>query len=152
MKTIDLTPTWEQWMHTVMTIALRTKDPAKVLEPVAEDFKNVAKLADIGKRHVQEGEDLMKEALYAVNAIIKQHYNGPDGLDTDTYALASKLQRYLNGKPALDVHLNGDNDQPTTCPQCGSRTEFFQVGLDTSRQKHRCLDGDCGYEFHLDFE
>ena len=148
MKTIDLTPTWEQWMNVIMVVALKTKDPAKVLEPVTEDLKNVAKLADIGKRYVQDGEELLKETLYAMNAIIKQGYNGSDGLDSDTYALASKLSRYLDGKPALDVHLNGDNDQPTTCPKCGSRTEFNI--LDLERQKHRCKDSDCGYEFILE--
>ena len=68
MKTIDLTPTCEQWMNTVMTIALRTPDPAKVIEPVAEDFKNVAKLADAYKTLAESvvsnlTDDLLKKEL-----------------------------------------------------------------------------------------
>jgi len=48
----------------------------------------------------------------------------------------------------LDVYLNGDNDQPTTCPKCGARTGFEQTTED--RQQHQCLS--CNYEFFLDFE
>lgn len=47
MKTIDITPSWEQWLNFIMAIALRSKDPAKVLEPLSEDFKNMATCADL---------------------------------------------------------------------------------------------------------
>lgn len=150
MKTIDLTPTWEQWMNVIMTIALKTKDPAKVLEPVSEDFKNVAKLADIGKRYEQEGKALLEEALNALNSVPRHAFHGSDGLDSDTYALASKLGRYLKGEQVLDIHLNGDNDQPTTCPQCGSRTDFVEIS--ETKQHHGCLSYPCGYEFILEME
>lgn len=48
----------------------------------------------------------------------------------------------------LDVYLNGDNDQPATCPKCGRRTEFEEISED--KQQHQCTK--CGYEFFLDFE
>ena len=137
-------------MNVVMSIALRTKDPAKVLEPVAEDFKNVAKLADIGKRYVQEGEKLLEEALQALNSAPNSAYISPDGIESDTYALASKLGRYLKGEAALDVYTNGDNDQPTTCSKCGGRTDF--VDLSEKVQRHRCLNDGCGYEFILEID
>ena len=40
-------------------------------------------------------------------------------------------------------------DQPTTCPKCGSRTDFI---LDLSHtveqtQIHQCLDDSCKFEF-----
>jgi hypothetical protein len=48
-KIIDLTPTWEQWLHTVFTVALHTKPTAgiELIEKCGEDFKNMAKLADM---------------------------------------------------------------------------------------------------------
>lgn len=43
------------------------------------------------------------------------------------------------------------SDQPTTCPYCGTRTEFDDVGLitgeGTMQQHHRCPGKNCGYEF-----
>lgn len=50
----------------------------------------------------------------------------------------------------LDVYINGDNEQPTTCPKCGSRTGFEQIADD--KQQHECLNSDCRYEFFLDFD
>jgi cytoskeleton-binding toxin CbtA-like protein len=41
-------------------------------------------------------------------------------------------------------------DQPTTCPHCGMRSEFDDVGSVTGEgtmQHHRCPDKNCGYEF-----
>jgi len=48
----------------------------------------------------------------------------------------------------LDVYVNEDNDQPTTCPKCGNRTEFLQIA--DNKQQHQCLS--CKYEFFLDFD
>jgi len=41
-----------------------------------------------------------------------------------------------------------DDEQPTTCPACGSRTEFIEIT--SQRQVHRCLD--CGFSFVGVFE
>lgn len=41
-----------------------------------------------------------------------------------------------------------DDEQPTTCPKCGSRTEFDE--LTEGRQHHTCLG--CGYEFVGEFD
>ena len=46
----------------------------------------------------------------------------------------------------LEVYI-GD-DQPTTCPKCGSRTEFIEV--DDMKQQHKC--NSCEFEFFLEFE
>lgn len=54
-KTIDCTPTWSAWLNMVMAIALRGKDPAKVLEPLSEDFKNMAICADRYREAVEAG-------------------------------------------------------------------------------------------------
>ena len=48
----------------------------------------------------------------------------------------------------LDTYVNGDNDQPTTCPMCSCRTDYIEVAED--KEQHQCLG--CGYEFFLDFE
>ena len=40
-------------------------------------------------------------------------------------------------------------DQPTTCPQCGTRSEIF-LNLSHTRDKtevHLCPQKNCGYEF-----
>lgn len=40
------------------------------------------------------------------------------------------------------------DDQPTTCPYCGARTEFDDVDIEGEKQQHhRCTAKDCGYEF-----
>lgn len=36
-----------------------------------------------------------------------------------------------------------DNDQPTTCPTCGARTDFQEVS--SWKQIHECLD--CNFKF-----
>lgn len=46
----------------------------------------------------------------------------------------------------LDTYCNDDNDQPTTCPKCGSRTDFIDIADD--KQPYQCLN--CTYEFFLD--
>jgi hypothetical protein len=45
--------------------------------------------------------------------------------------------------------LFGLTDQPTTCPKCGSRTDFIDVDLGTDEwhQHHKCLSDTCGFEF-----
>lgn len=46
-----------------------------------------------------------------------------------------------------------DNDQPTTCPKCGARTDFEQFEEDgTIVQKHRCLNINCAFVFLGEFE
>jgi transposase-like protein len=48
----------------------------------------------------------------------------------------------------LEVFTNGDNEQPTTCPYCGARTDFIEI--DNFKQQHKCLS--CKYEFFMDFD
>lgn len=53
-------------------------------------------------------------------------------------------------KPEMEVFLM--NDQPVTCPKCGSRTDFEEViqSNNTSPiQIHQCLDRDCQFEFQV---
>ena len=46
-----------------------------------------------------------------------------------------------------------DDDQPTTCPHCGSRTDFQDApGTPEQPQHHKCLDGKCGFQFKGEFE
>lgn len=42
-----------------------------------------------------------------------------------------------------------NDDQPTTCPKCGSRTEIGQeiVTPEYGRQNHTCLNPNCKHEF-----
>ncbi len=37
------------------------------------------------------------------------------------------------------------SDQPTTCPKCGNRTDFFEQP--NNQQIHVCMTVDCKYEF-----
>ena len=41
------------------------------------------------------------------------------------------------------------NDQPTTCPKCGSRTEITLDLFETQEQTqhHNCLSVNCKFEF-----
>lgn len=41
------------------------------------------------------------------------------------------------------------SDQPTTCPQCGTRTEIMQDLYFTKEQTqhHKCLSKKCSFEF-----
>lgn len=47
-----------------------------------------------------------------------------------------------------DIFLG--NDQPTTCPKCGVRTEILSDRL--LMQQHLCLNETCTYEFILEFD
>jgi hypothetical protein len=41
-----------------------------------------------------------------------------------------------------------DDEQPTTCPHCGSRTDFDELDTGGHTQHHRCLNvSTCGFEF-----
>ncbi len=41
------------------------------------------------------------------------------------------------------------SDQPTTCPQCGLRTEIVAEHFDSpaKTQEHRCPSAECAFEF-----
>ena len=52
----------------------------------------------------------------------------------------------------LEVYIF--SDQPTTCPQCSSRTDLI---LDFSHTKdkteiHKCLNNNCDYEFVMQYD
>ena len=50
---------------------------------------------------------------------------------------------------ALDVMpIAADEDQPITCPKCGSRTDFKDVSARV--QLHTCLG--CAYSFLCEFD
>lgn len=48
----------------------------------------------------------------------------------------------------LEVFIG--NDQPTTCPKCGNRTEIIDE-LENI-QHHKCYSKECNYEFILEFD
>lgn len=60
---------------------------------------------------------------------------------------ADALLRIANGK-THDMEIFLMSDQPTTCPSCGSRTEFDQDH--SGRQLHTCLNASCRYSFLVD--
>ena len=46
------------------------------------------------------------------------------------------------------------SDQPTTCPKCGTRSEFF-LSLSRTTDKteaHLCSDVNCKYEFIMQYD
>jgi hypothetical protein len=46
-----------------------------------------------------------------------------------------------------------DNDQPTTCPKCGARTDFYEIdNKDEPIQEHYCMQVACSYTFWGVFE
>lgn len=58
----------------------------------------------------------------------------------------------MNTDDKLDVYIL-DDDQPTTCPKCGARTYFTEVGKASAQvQHHKCLNEQCGYVFNGVFE
>lgn len=44
------------------------------------------------------------------------------------------------------------SDQPTTCPMCGNRTEFFPDILNSKLQLHFCLSLECDFIFIIEEE
>ena len=48
----------------------------------------------------------------------------------------------------LEIFLS--SDQPTTCPNCGNRTEI--VNDFNFSQQHKCLSKVCNFQFILEFE
>jgi hypothetical protein len=38
-----------------------------------------------------------------------------------------------------------NHDQPTTCPYCGTRTDFYQIS--EKQQFNICLNTACGFKF-----
>lgn len=44
------------------------------------------------------------------------------------------------------------NDQPVTCPKCGSRTDFEELLNDKNKevvQTHQCPDTSCRFKFEV---
>lgn len=48
-------------------------------------------------------------------------------------------------KKELEVFLF--NDQPTTCPLCGNRTEIISVKEEENSEMHVCLTKECQFLF-----
>ena len=47
------------------------------------------------------------------------------------------------------------NNQPTTCPECGARTEFYLQISPVSNENveiHKCLSNICQFEFVVEFD
>jgi hypothetical protein len=53
----------------------------------------------------------------------------------------------------MDIYIV-DNEQPTTCPKCGTRTDFEEMNEKKKIiiQKHSCPNPKCKYEFIGEFE
>lgn len=52
----------------------------------------------------------------------------------------------------MDIYIF-DNDQPTTCPKCGARTDFKEIIRKNQEiQIHICLNPECQYKFIGEFE
>jgi len=46
------------------------------------------------------------------------------------------------------------SDQPTTCPKCGTRSDFENYTISDSKnvlQMHTCLNSSCKFEFLVEF-
>jgi hypothetical protein len=43
------------------------------------------------------------------------------------------------------------NDQPVTCPNCGNRTDFFEIIDENNEviQLHQCPDIECQFKFQM---
>jgi hypothetical protein len=47
------------------------------------------------------------------------------------------------------------NNQPTTCPKCGARTDFFTQISPVSNKNieiHKCVSKMCQFEFVIEFD
>jgi hypothetical protein len=105
LKTIDLTPTWSQWLNLVMSIALRGKDPAKVLEPLSRDFKKMAVAADLWNNIPEDTDDVIQEAI----DLIKYQSEGQTGPDGEPVypELVGKLEAiqlvFISAQVAIDA-------------------------------------------------
>lgn len=49
----------------------------------------------------------------------------------------------------LDIYFL-DQEQPTTCPKCGARTDFTEIN--ELQQYHICLSSLCKFKFIGEFE
>lgn len=80
-----------------------------------------------------------------------------DERDAELISRGYSIEQTENGriihaptKPRLETYTAGSNDNPTTCPKCGARTDngpsLFECGVQT--QVHECLG--CSYKFKLE--
>jgi hypothetical protein len=47
----------------------------------------------------------------------------------------------------IGLELFGHDDQPTTCPECGARTDFQELPIKNEVILHECLNEDCKMRF-----
>jgi hypothetical protein len=68
---------------------------------------------------------------------------GTEELDFDLEFVTTSLVRI-----AVDTEARyGLTDDITTCPRCGSRTDFVDTGGPDDEQEHACLSPTCRYVF-----
>lgn len=100
----------------------------------------VIKKEDTGKLAILEDED---------TCLITEVYPDISQVEVNGKRIVhfTEISEVVNNKK-LDIYMNGDNDQPTTCPLCGGRTDFKEITEDL--EQHTCLE--CSYEFILELE
>lgn len=77
-----------------------------------------------------------------VLATIKIYQDGSDSVGTN------RIRNWIMGHFDTDEEIFILDDQPTTCPHCGSRTEFKEIG--DGQQRHTCMT--CQFTFTGEFE
>ena len=45
------------------------------------------------------------------------------------------------------LELFGHGEEPTTCPECGARTDFVELPVLKEMLYHKCLNVDCKFRF-----
>lgn len=107
--------------------------------------------ADVGKVKKKE-----KRSMGENPAPVKDYKGGENEHKSmkKMHEAISDLSSWLGSDLNLlegDLPVHGlDSDQPSTCPKCGTRTDFEDH--DSGKQHHKCPNPKCGYEFHGEFD
>jgi len=69
------------------------------------------------------------------------------GMRRDLASLLKDPEPEVKLIDVIGLELFGHGEEPTTCPECGARTDFKELPLPNEVLLHKCLNVDCNFRF-----
>ena len=69
------------------------------------------------------------------------------GMRRDLASLLKDPEPEIKIIDIIGLELFGHGEEPTTCPECGARTDFKELPLPNEVLLHECLNEDCKMRF-----
>ena len=69
------------------------------------------------------------------------------GMRRDLASLLKDPEPEVKLIDVIGLELFGHGEEPTTCPECGARTDFKELPLPNEVFLHKCLNVDCNFRF-----